>query len=95
MEIDILRSQHDGEEKTSEETNHENSHCIDDTDGERKSFFIRNDGIPLNEVRLWAGDELRSLNGQTEFILRAAVKDRGRLKKPEPEIERRASIFQS
>lgn len=61
--------------------------------GERKSFFIRNDGIPLNEVRLWAGDELRSLNGQTEFILRAAVKDRGRLKKPEPEIERRAKHF--
>ena len=58
---------------------------------ERKSFLIRVDGALLNEVRRWADDELRSLNGQIEFILRQALKDRGRLKKspgePEPPPE--------
>jgi hypothetical protein len=54
---------------------------------ERKSFLIRVDGALLNEVRRWADDELRSLNGQIEFILRQALKDRGRLKKTSPESE--------
>ena len=54
---------------------------------ERKSFLIRIDGALLNEVRHWADDELRSLNGQIEFILRKALKDRGRLKKSQKEPE--------
>ena len=54
---------------------------------ERKSFLIRIDGALLNEVRRWADDELRSLNGQIEFILRQALKDRGRLKKSHKEPE--------
>ena len=54
---------------------------------ERKSFLIRIDGALLNEVRRWADDELRSLNGQIEFILRQALKDRGRSKKPQNETE--------
>jgi len=54
---------------------------------ERKSFLIRIDGALLNEVRRWADDELRSLNGQIEFILRQALKDRGRLKKSHNEPE--------
>ena len=54
---------------------------------ERKSFLIRIDGALLNEVRRWADDELRSLNGQIEFILRQALKDRGRLKKSHAEPE--------
>jgi hypothetical protein len=60
---------------------------------ERKSFLIRIDGALLNEVRRWADDELRSLNGQIEFILRQALKDRGRLKKSynEPEAGPRES----
>ena len=48
---------------------------------ERKSFLIRIDGALLNEVRRWADDELRSLNGQIEFILRQALKEHGRAKK--------------
>jgi len=58
---------------------------------ERKSFLIRIDGALLNEVRRWADDDLRSLNGQIEFILRQALRDRGRLKKsvdePDPPSE--------
>jgi len=54
---------------------------------ERKSFLIRIDAALLNDVRRWADDELRSLNGQIEFILRQALQDRGRLKKGRPETE--------
>ena len=31
-------------------------------------------------LQRWAKDELRSLNGQLEFILRRALRDAGRLK---------------
>ena len=48
---------------------------------ERKSFLLRIDAALLNEVRRWADDDLRSLNGQIEFLLRKALQDRGRLKK--------------
>jgi hypothetical protein len=30
----------------------------------------------LDELRAWAGQDLRSLNGQIEFLLRQAVKRR-------------------
>lgn len=45
---------------------------------ERKSFLLRIDERVLDEVRRWADDELRSLNGQIEFILREALRARGR-----------------
>jgi hypothetical protein len=45
----------------------------------RKSFLLRIDDKILEEVRRMADDELRSLNGQIEYLLRAALKDRGRL----------------
>ena len=47
---------------------------------ERKSFLLRVDGDVLEAVRCWADDELRSLNGQIEFVLRQALRERGRLK---------------
>ncbi len=47
---------------------------------ERKSFLLRIDGRVLDSVRQWADDELRSLNGQIEFILRQALKERGKLR---------------
>ena len=56
---------------------------------ERKSFLIRIDAALLNEMRRWADDELRSLNGQIEFVLRKALQDRGRLKKAEPESDQK------
>ena len=34
----------------------------------------------LEALRLWARDELRSANGQIEYILRRALMDAGRLK---------------
>jgi hypothetical protein len=45
---------------------------------ERKPFLLRVDGALLDAMRAWAEDELRSLNGQIEFVLRDALKRRGR-----------------
>jgi hypothetical protein len=54
--------------------------------GERKPFLLRVDGALLDAMRAWAEDELRSLNGQIEFVLRDALKRRGR-RVPEPPPE--------
>ena len=45
----------------------------------RKSFLLRIDPKILEAVRRWADDDLRSLNGQVEFLLRRALRDAGRL----------------
>ena len=45
---------------------------------ERKPFLLRIDRDVLDAVQRWADDDLRSLNGQIEFILRKALKDGGR-----------------
>lgn len=45
---------------------------------ERKSFLIRVDRDLLDAVQRWANDDLRSLNGQIEFLLRDALKRVGR-----------------
>ena len=50
---------------------------------ERKSFLIRVDRDVLDAVQRWANDDLRSLNGQIEFLLREGLRRRGRLKKEE------------
>jgi hypothetical protein len=45
---------------------------------ERRSFLLRIDPAVLDAVQRWADDDLRSLNGQIEFLLRRALKDAGR-----------------
>ncbi len=45
----------------------------------RKNFPLRIDAEVLDAVRRWADDDLRSLNGQIEFLLRDALRRRGRL----------------
>jgi hypothetical protein len=46
--------------------------------GERRPFLLRMDSELLDAVQRWANDDLRSLNGQIEFLLRRAVQDAGR-----------------
>ena len=46
--------------------------------GDRKSFLLRIDAGVLEGVQRWANDDLRSLNGQIEFLLRRALADAGR-----------------
>ena len=52
---------------------------------ERKSFLLRIDGQVLEALKRWADDDLRSLNGQIEFLLRQALRDRGRLQEQRKE----------
>ena len=46
---------------------------------DRKSFLLRIDPEVLEAVQRWANDDLRSLNGQIEFLLRKVLKQEGRL----------------
>jgi hypothetical protein len=41
--------------------------------GERKTFLLRLDADDFEELRRWAADDFRSLNGQIEFLLRQAL----------------------
>jgi hypothetical protein len=45
---------------------------------DRKPFLLRIDRSVLDALQHWADDDLRSLNGQIEFVLRRALSDRGR-----------------
>jgi len=45
---------------------------------ERKPFLLRIDRDVLDAVQRWADDDLRSLNGQIEFLLRRVLKESGR-----------------
>lgn len=50
---------------------------------ERKAFLLRIDPAVLEALQRWADDELRSLNGQIEFVLRRTLQGEGRLQKPD------------
>jgi hypothetical protein len=45
---------------------------------DRKPFLLRIDRDTLDAVQRWADDDLRSLNGQIEFLLRRVLKEAGR-----------------
>ena len=45
----------------------------------RKSFLLRLDPETFAALQRWANDDLRSINGQVEFLLRRALQDAGRL----------------
>ncbi len=48
---------------------------------DRRPFLLRIDATVLEALQRWAGDDLRSLNGQIEFVLRRALQASGRLPK--------------
>ena len=43
---------------------------------DRKAFLLRVDPEVWAELEAWAADELRSVNGQVEYLLRQAVQKR-------------------
>jgi len=51
---------------------------------ERKSFLLRVDPELLEKVQRWANDDLRSLNGQIEFVLRRALAQANRVESGTP-----------
>ena len=54
---------------------------------ERKSFLLRMDPGLWADLEAWAQDELRSVNGQIEYVLREAVRKRRGLHEKGPEDE--------
>ena len=50
----------------------------------RKQFLLRIDPALFADLEGWAQDELRSVNGQIEYLLREAVKARRRGGRGEP-----------
>jgi len=50
----------------------------DPADNPKKAFPLRLDARLYAELRRWADAELRSMNGQIEFILRRALAERRR-----------------
>jgi hypothetical protein len=49
---------------------------------ERKSFLLRIDRALWEELERWAADDLRSVNGQIEYLLREAARKRNRSTPP-------------
>jgi len=48
---------------------------------ERKPFLLRMDPRVLEALQRWADDDLRSLNGEIEYLLRRALHEAGRAPK--------------
>ena len=46
--------------------------------GEKKKFLLRIDEQLWDDIQAWAADELRSVNGQIEYVLKQAVAARRR-----------------
>jgi len=47
---------------------------------EKKKFLLRIDENIYAALEKWAADELRSINGQIEYLLKDSLKKTGRLK---------------
>jgi len=50
----------------------------------RKSYPLRINPDILTAMQRWSDDELRSINGQIEYVLRNALRRAGRLKEHPP-----------
>ena len=48
---------------------------------EKKQFLLRIDKKIFNAIEQWAADELRSVNGHIEYLLKEALAKAGRLSK--------------
>ena len=57
---------------------------------ERKSFLLRIDPALWDDLESWAQDELRSINGQIEYLLRQAVQKRKGKAQQGPAVEKRS-----
>lgn len=47
---------------------------------EKKAYPLRISATVLDAMQRWSDDELRSVNAQIEYVLRAALRKAGRLK---------------
>ncbi len=51
----------------------------------KKSYPLRIHADILSAMKRWSDDELRSLNGQIEYVLRDSLRRSGRLKEHPPQ----------
>ncbi|NJD22149.1 MAG: hypothetical protein FIA82_05705 [Melioribacter sp.] len=54
---------------------------------EKKKFLLRIDDNIYAALEKWAADELRSINGQIEYLLKDSLKKAGRFKSNAEESE--------
>lgn len=47
----------------------------------KKTFVLRLDAEVYQQLEKWAADEFRSVNGQLEYLVASALRERGRSKK--------------
>jgi hypothetical protein len=59
----------------------------------RKQYPLRIDKDVWEAIQKWAADDMRSANGQVEFILRRALRDAGRL--PPPSRDKKGDDYAS
>lgn len=57
---------------------------------ERRAFLLRIDPELYEALQRWAGDELRSVNAQIEFVLRRETAKAGRLRRRDETAEQGA-----
>lgn len=50
---------------------------------DKKNFVLRLNAAMYKALEKWAADDFRSVNGQIEYLLNNALKEQGRLPKPE------------
>lgn len=55
---------------------------------EKKGFLLRIDRDVLEALQRWASDDLRSLNGHMEYLLRDALKRAKRMPKQSASVAR-------
>ncbi len=53
----------------------------------KKAFALRLDEAMMKALEKWAADELRSTNGQLEWVIRESLRKSGRLPKGVSETE--------
>ncbi len=51
---------------------------------EKKSFLLRLNPEVWKEIERWAAEDFRSVNGQIEFILHEAIRQRRKKNRPGP-----------
>lgn len=59
---------------------------------EKKKFLLRIDDNIYASLEKWAADELRSINGQIEYLLKDSLKKAGRLKSNAVEGENNSDV---
>jgi len=57
---------------------------------DKKKFLLRVDGDLYNALEKWAADDLRSVNGQIEFLLTDLARKSARLPSKETQIVRQS-----